>query len=462
MKRQQLIKDLTLMLMNLTSWETNENTRKKKGVARGPLVETWKGYDFDVLDALEDDGYIASSYRSKLATITKEGQLHATDLLGRYGIELDPDPEPQRFFRLLLRFDFVELVCVRNVLIPEHTTFEDFHTMMQACFNWLNYHLYHFSYQEKGAVHRISWPSYETGGDPYADWDSDASRLGEWHNSALVYLDDVLPRVKNLKYEYDYGDGWEIDISLLNEGEKLKRDTPICWDGSGDAPPEDVGGEGGFRRFLRVLEDPSDPEYGHLKSWGDSQGFEHFSKRRASERMERWQDWRHIEDEPIVSSASGATYGVGESDPELDYEQMVERNREDNERYLASFETSLVSSGLSRKTVNKHLSNVEFYLNDYLNYRDAATMQEGVHRVGGFLGDWFIRKCMWASKTSIRENAASLKKFYKIMAYKGLVSMDDYRALSDEVKQDMPEWLHTLEQWDDPNSDYWAEFEDVF
>ena len=53
-----------------------------------------------------------------------------------------------------------------------------------------------------------------------------------------------------------------------------------------------------------------------------------------------------------------------------------------------------------------------------------------------------------------------MKKFYKIMAYKGLVSMDDYRALSDEVKQDMPEWLHTLEQWDDPNSDYWAEFED--
>ena len=32
---------------------------------------------------------------------------------------------------------------------------------------------------------------------------------------------DVLPRVKNLKYKYDYGDGWEIDISLLNKGEKF-------------------------------------------------------------------------------------------------------------------------------------------------------------------------------------------------------------------------------------------------
>jgi len=38
---------------------------------------------------------------------------------------------------------------------------------------------------------------------------------------------------------------------------------------------------------------------------------------------------------------------------------------------------------------------------------------------------WFIRKAMWASQSSIKGNATSLKKFYTFMHKKGLVDKKD-------------------------------------
>lgn len=49
---------------------------------------------------------------------------------------------------------------------------------------------------------------------------------------------------------------------------------------------------------------------------------------------------------------------------------------------------------LSEKVIQKHVSNVEFYLNDFLNYYDPTSMEEGAHMINLYLGDWFIRKCM--------------------------------------------------------------------
>ncbi|TYS17825.1 plasmid pRiA4b ORF-3 family protein [Rossellomorea vietnamensis] len=47
---------------------------------------------------------------------------------------------------------------------------------------------------------------------------------------------------------------------------------PVCTDGKGSAPPEDVGGEPGFEEFLRVINDKSHPENEHMAGWGEMQG----------------------------------------------------------------------------------------------------------------------------------------------------------------------------------------------
>ena len=63
----------------------------------------------------------------------------------------------------------------------------------------------------------------------------------------------------------------------------------------------------------------------------------------------------------------------------------------------------LTEKGLEKKTIKKHLSNIDLYLNSFLNYYEVETMEVGINRIDSFLGDWFVRKCMWSSKNSIKE-----------------------------------------------------------
>ena len=108
------------------------------------------------------------------------------------------------------------------------------------------------------------------------------------------------------------------------------------------------------------------------------------------------------------------------------------------------------SSGLSENTINNHVSNIDFYVNEYLLYEDAIEAKDGVDAVGMFLGYWFIKKAMWASKSSIKGNATSLKKFYAFLYEKGLIEKEDLDNLKETIKAGMPEWLATLDRYDDP------------
>ena len=139
------------------------------------------------------------------------------------------------------------------------------------------------------------------------------------------------------------------------------------------------------------------------------------------------------------------------------YERECERIRGENAKLLDDFADWLTAKGLSEGTVRKHCDNMEFYLNHFLLYEDAVKAEDGVLRVGMFLGYWFIRKAMWASQASIRSNAASLKKFYTFMLEKGKVNQQDLDDMKMEIKQEMPEWLATLARYDDPDIDDPAE-----
>ena len=138
------------------------------------------------------------------------------------------------------------------------------------------------------------------------------------------------------------------------------------------------------------------------------------------------------------------------------YEDDCKAIRETNKVLISDFEAWLKSSGLSTKTIENHLSNIDFYVNDYLLYEDATEAKDGVGAAGMFLGYWFIKKAMWASQSTIKGNAASLKKFYAFVYQKGLINKDDLADLKETVKEGMPEWLATLERYDDPTvEDVW-------
>ena len=92
--KQKTIRDLTLMLMYLTSWEERDTPGlravKKKEREQYPLVRRcWKGYDHGLLNKLLEEGLIRSDGRSSLACITPEGEAEARSLLARYGLDWD-------------------------------------------------------------------------------------------------------------------------------------------------------------------------------------------------------------------------------------------------------------------------------------------------------------------------------------------------------------------------------------
>ena len=97
------------------------------------------------------------------------------------------------------------------------------------------------------------------------------------------------------------------------------------------------------------------------------------------------------------------------------YEQKCAEIRKVNSELLEIFEKDLINAGLQAKTISRHLSNVDFYINDFLLYSDTLSMENGIFEIGMFLGDFFIRKCMWSTPGTIKSTAASIKKFYKSM-----------------------------------------------
>ena len=136
-------------------------------------------------------------------------------------------------------------------------------------------------------------------------------------------------------------------------------------------------------------------------------------------------------------------------------EKQLKENTKRNEDYLKMFEKSLEEKQLTAKTIRKHVSNIDFYLNDYLTYYDEIIkMEDGTQYTGSFLGDWFIRKAMWASKSSIKEMASSLKKFYEYMSALGFVKISDYQEMCYEIKDNMDRYLENLEDYDNGTFDF--------
>lgn len=132
----------------------------------------------------------------------------------------------------------------------------------------------------------------------------------------------------------------------------------------------------------------------------------------------------------------------------MDYELKIEQNKKRNEKFIEEFEIWLTEKGLVQKTIRKHLNNVDLYINDYLNYYDITKMEDGISCIHSFLGGWFIEKCLWASRNSIKETAASIKKFYQCMSEKNYLNEKDYKELCHFIKENMDEFLDQVDAYD--------------
>lgn len=123
-----------------------------------------------------------------------------------------------------------------------------------------------------------------------------------------------------------------------------------------------------------------------------------------------------------------------------EYEKECDKIRETNNEYLVLFEEDLQSAGLAPKTIKKHISNVDFYINEYVLREEPRPMEDGTGMIDMFLGYFFIRKCMWSTPGTIKSTASSIKKFYKCMLDHNRIDKSDYDYLCSEIKENMEQW----------------------
>ena len=135
------------------------------------------------------------------------------------------------------------------------------------------------------------------------------------------------------------------------------------------------------------------------------------------------------------------------------YEKDCKSIRKSNEKLLKKFNDYLVTKGLSQKTIKEHVSNIDFYINEYLLYYDANLPQEGIFKIDKFLGDWFPRKASWASVTSVKSYIASFKKFYSWLVEQGLNTTEDLKEMKEWIKEDKDEWIAGV-QYEEEDLDY--------
>lgn len=77
---EEQIKELTLLLLYLTSWT-------EKG-PYGDVQRAWKGYDFDILNKLEEEDMIGGeTHRAKSTYLTESGIEKAKELMKKYNIQ---------------------------------------------------------------------------------------------------------------------------------------------------------------------------------------------------------------------------------------------------------------------------------------------------------------------------------------------------------------------------------------
>ncbi|MDQ0214520.1 hypothetical protein J2S13_000916 [Oikeobacillus pervagus] len=73
---EEKIKELSLLLLYLTSWQENDLPREMR--------RSWKGYPFDILNELTDEDLLRGSTRSKSVYLTEDGIKKAEKLMKKY------------------------------------------------------------------------------------------------------------------------------------------------------------------------------------------------------------------------------------------------------------------------------------------------------------------------------------------------------------------------------------------
>lgn len=143
----------------------------------------------------------------------------------------------------------------REVEVPTSITLKVLHDVIQAVMGWFDHHLWEFTVDKQ----RYGLPTDE-------DWGTEPRK-----EAAKVRLRDILkPRKTMIDYLYDFGDSWELRLTVTDvRTGNPDASYPRYVGGNRNAPPEDCGGIPGFYDMLDALADRSHPNHTDATEWAD-------------------------------------------------------------------------------------------------------------------------------------------------------------------------------------------------
>lgn len=145
----------------------------------------------------------------------------------------------------------------RLLQVPGDANLGWLHAVLQVAMGWTNSHLHHFLTSDG----RYTDPSFD---DDLSDGDEPD------RDETKARLRQIAPEEgAQFGYEYDFGDSWEHEISvvkILPAGDGATT-TALCLDGKRACPPDDCGGIGGYAELLKALKNPKHPEHASMKEW---------------------------------------------------------------------------------------------------------------------------------------------------------------------------------------------------
>jgi hypothetical protein len=123
-------------------------------------------------------------------------------------------------------------------------------------------------------------------GAPDREGDPDDHTISE---NGITLAEALLGEESTLHYNYDFGDGWDHEITLeaiVPAGSEAT--CPRVLEGARSCPPEDCGGPPGYADLLRILKHPKNKQYAHVREWAGA-GFnpEAFSREDINLRLRR-------------------------------------------------------------------------------------------------------------------------------------------------------------------------------
>ncbi|MEK9496999.1 plasmid pRiA4b ORF-3 family protein [Photorhabdus sp. P32] len=157
----------------------------------------------------------------------------------------------EKFYQLKITLIDSKPAIWRQFVVPASISFDRLHDVIQIVMGWQDSHLHEFRI---GKLRLTEMPESPSDGK-----EEDLYRL----------TDLIKQKGRSFTYIYDFGDGWEHEITLENS-DYPANNLPLpfyCLDGARTCPLEDTGGIDGYENLIAILNDPDHEEYAETRQW---------------------------------------------------------------------------------------------------------------------------------------------------------------------------------------------------